>query len=70
MRLTRQVSNSAAHDIGLVGPDGPLGGVFLFTRGGRLAGLEVYSYTDPIARPPDPDSLVVLPPWADDVGWT
>jgi hypothetical protein len=37
------------------------GGVFLFTRGGRLAGLAVYSFGDPIARCPDPEALVPLP---------
>lgn len=37
------------------------GGVFLFTRGGRLAGLEVYSFGDPIAGCPDPEALVPLP---------
>jgi len=48
-------------DFGVVGPDGMPGGVFLFTRDGRLAGLEVYSHGDPIADLPHPSSLERLP---------
>ena len=48
-------------DFGAVGPDGMPGGVFLFTRGGRLAGLEVWSPGAPITELPAPASLRPLP---------
>ena len=48
-------------DFGLEPPNALPGGVFLFTRGGRLAGLEVYSSGDPITFVPEPRSLIPLP---------
>jgi hypothetical protein len=32
-------------------------GVFVFAYGGILAGLDVYSFTDPVTRLPDPEKL-------------
>ena len=40
---------------------GRSGGVFLFAREGRLAGLEVYSFEASITELPSPDMLVSLP---------
>jgi hypothetical protein len=52
---------SIISDFGVTGPDGLPGGVFLFTQGDRLAGLEVYSPGAPIAQLPTPESLKPLP---------
>jgi hypothetical protein len=49
-------------DFGLRRSDGVPGGVFLFTHGGQLAGLDVYSFGDPIPRVPEPAALDAAPP--------
>ena len=57
---TTDGSMTIVADFGLEGPEGPRGGVFLFARGGRLAGLEVWSVGAPIAALPEPESFVPL----------
>jgi hypothetical protein len=48
-------------DFGIKQADGVPGGVFLFARGGKLAGLDVHSFGKPIAKLPEPVALVPLP---------